>query len=322
MQSIVVYGSRYTSVSSASNKSSTSYLAINLLKTLINQYTNKSNFLHEKSNTILDKLKYLLNQSNGYSKTANMPLLSIESQDLITRKFHLITAHSGYSKDYLNTNFNTNIQNKKGVIGDDAWFIAKQKCMDVLGVADGVGGWHDMGIDPSRFSFNLMKTCKRIVEQEYDLSINQKTPINLLAQSYKTLLESKNNSLLIGSSTACILLFHHDTNLLHTCNLGDSGFCVIRDNRIIHRSQEQQHYFNSPYQIAILPSLNLNNNIQMTNRQENNESLFNDSPESAATSSIQLNEGDFILVATDGLWDNLTESQLLIEISKIKVNLK
>lgn len=264
--------------------------------------------------------------------SCELPLLAIDQDHGLNtiQQLHLITAYSGYSKTYLNQKFNTNIRttridpdaslsgSKRGVIGDDAWFIAKQQNrLDALGVADGVGGWHEIGIDPSKFSSNLMKTCKRLVEQNFDPNIDNKTPINLLEQSYKTLLDSKNNRLLVGSSTACILMFHHETNFLHTCNLGDSGFCVIRNNKIIHRSQEQQHYFNSPYQIAILPN---SRNLEFDEHQVNNQdSLINDSPESAISCSIQLDEGDFILVGTDGLWDNLTDSHLLFEISKLKV---
>lgn len=196
-----------------------------------------------------------------------------------------------------------------------------------------------------------MKTCKRLVEQqEPGKTITSKTPIELLEQSYQTLLDDKNNSYLVGSSTACILLFHHDTNLLHTCNLGDSGFVVVRSNKIIHRSQEQQHYFNSPYQIAILPppknnnthhhntasntntdnvahtisDSNTVNNLSghgQTNRENtgDDETLICDGPEAAITSSLELHEGDFIVMGTDGLWDNLNESHLLVEIAKIKV---
>ncbi len=43
-------------------------------------------------------------------------------------------------------------------------------------------------------------------------------------------------------------------------------------------------------------------------------------PESASTSSFQVIEGDFIVVATDGLWDNVPESFIINEISKIKVS--
>ncbi len=47
--------------------------------------------------------------------------------------------------------------------------------------------------------------------------------------------------------------------------------------------------------------------------------LFNDSPDTAEVSSFQLAEGDFIVIATDGLWDNLDDSTLVMEISKLKV---
>ena len=61
--------------------------------------------------------------------------------------------------------------------------------------------------------------------------------------------------------------------------------------------------------MAILPN--------MSSGEPNN--LFNDSPESAEVSSFELCEGDFIVIATDGLWDNLDEATLLVEISKLKV---
>jgi protein phosphatase PTC7 len=62
-------------------------------------------------------------------------------------------------------------------------------------------------------------------------------------------------SYLLGSSTACIIALHNEKRILHTANLGDSGFVVIRKNTIVHRSQEQQHYFNSPFQLAIHPTI-------------------------------------------------------------------
>lgn len=360
MHSIVLSTSRYGSAASVSNP--TSKLGKSLLKSILNRCTKTAKF-QEKTATFLDKIRYLLTQTipvytsnrllylTGNSLPQNkfpffifgssilsyitpssyeLPLLVIDQDHSLNsiEQLHLVTAYSGYSKNYLNQNFKTNIKTtqfdlvsglsskKRGVIGDDAWFIAKQKRLDVLGVADGVGGWHEFGIDPSKFSSNLMKTCKRLVEQNFEPQIDNKTPKNLLEQSYKTLLESKNNRLLVGSSTACILMFHHETNFLHTCNLGDSGFCIIRNNKIIHRSQEQQHYFNSPYQIAILPN---SRNFEFDHQVNQEQSLINDSPESAISCSIQLDEGDFILVGTDGLWDNLTDSHLLFEISKLKV---
>lgn len=357
MHSIVLSTSRYGSAA-ASVSNPTSKLGKSLLKTILTGCTTTAKF-QEKTATFLDKIRYLLTQTipvytsnrllcltgNGLPpnkfpflifgstilshitpSSYELPLLAIDQDHELNsiEQLHLVTAYSGYSKNYLNQKFKTNItttridsnSKKRGVIGDDAWFIAKQNRLDVLGVADGVGGWHEFGIDPSNFSSNLMKTCKRLVEQNLETQIDNKTPKNLLEQSYKTLIESKNNRLLIGSSTACILMFHHETNYLHTCNLGDSGFCIIRNNKIIHKSQEQQHYFNSPYQIAILPN---SINFEFDHQANPEQSLINDSPESAISCSIQLDEGDFILVGTDGLWDNLTDSHLLFEISKLKV---
>ena len=59
---------------------------------------------------------------------------------------------------------------------------------------------------------------------------------------------------LIGSCTACVVSLHRRDKKLYTANLGDSGFRVIRQGQVVHRSQEQQHYFNSPYQLSVAPS--------------------------------------------------------------------
>ena len=63
-------------------------------------------------------------------------------------------------------------------------------------------------------------------------------------------------SLFVGSSTACIVALDKNKQSLHTANLGDSGFLVVRKGDIVHRSIEQQHAFNTPYQLAIPPENN------------------------------------------------------------------
>ena len=131
------------------------------------------------------------------------------------------------------------LNRKRGTIGDDAWFIASDRGggSDVLGVADGVGGWRDIGVDPSKFSSNLMRTCKRVVEQGLgEARVDHKTPLEILSASYHALLENKNPSL-VGSSTACIIVFNRESHFLHSANLGDSGFVVVRENEVVHRSR-------------------------------------------------------------------------------------
>ena len=43
------------------------------------------------------------------------------------------------------------------------------------------------------------------------------------------------------------------------------------------------------------------------------------SPESAQTTSLGVEEGDMILVGTDGLFDNMSEELLLYNVSKLTV---
>ena len=57
-----------------------------------------------------------------------------------------------------------------------------------IGVADGVGGWRQYGIDPSQFSKKLMQTCEMLVKTGRFVP---NRPSELLASGYKELLEDK-----------------------------------------------------------------------------------------------------------------------------------
>jgi hypothetical protein len=75
---------------------------------------------------------------------------------------------------------------------------------DVIGVADGVGGWRQYGIDPGQFSFQLMQSCERLVKSGYFVSDQ---PARLLAQGFSEMQERKKP--VIGSSTACLAMLSH-----------------------------------------------------------------------------------------------------------------
>ena len=49
------------------------------------------------------------------------------------------------------------------------------------------------------------------------------------------------------------MVLDRHSHRLHTANLGDSGFLVVRGGEVVHRSDEQQHYFNTPFQLSIAP---------------------------------------------------------------------
>lgn len=105
---------------------------------------------------------------------------------------------------------------------------------------------------------------------------------------------------LAGSSTACVLILNRENSTVYTANIGDSGFIVVREGQIIHRSEEQQHYFNTPFQLSLPPP---------------GQNVLSDSPESADTLSFPVRNGDVILAATDGVFDNVP-SDLLLDILK------
>uniref|UniRef100_A0A2H8TK18 Protein phosphatase n=1 Tax=Melanaphis sacchari TaxID=742174 RepID=A0A2H8TK18_9HEMI len=188
----------------------------------------------------------------------------------------------------------------KGKFGDDAWFSAKGKATDVLGVADGVGGWRHYGIDPGEFSSFLMTTCERLVSLG---KVKPNKPNKLLAQSYYELLENKQP--ILGSSTACVVVLNKETSSIYTANIGDSGFMVVRGGHVVHRSEEQQHYFNTPYQLSVPPPAH-------------SGQVLSDSPDSADTSDFAVENGDVILLATDGVFDNVPDHLLLKELSKVE----
>ena len=157
----------------------------------------------------------------------------------------------------------------------------------------------------------LMSQCKRHVDQEVkkfsnSQNINEKTPLEILSGAYRSMKDSKDPEL-IGSSTACVLVFNRDTKKLHSANLGDSGFVIVRNNKIVYRSSAQCHFFNCPYQLSL-----------MTERLMK-QGAISDRPEMADVATVELSEGDFILLATDGLWDNLNDAFLLEELVKLQV---
>lgn len=77
--------------------------------------------------------------------------------------------------------------------GEDAHFI----CVDeqVIGVADGVGGWADVGVDAGLFSRELMSNSVRAIQEEPKDSID---PARVLEKAHS-------GSKAKGSSTACII---------------------------------------------------------------------------------------------------------------------
>uniref|UniRef100_A0A915AR15 Protein phosphatase n=2 Tax=Parascaris univalens TaxID=6257 RepID=A0A915AR15_PARUN len=210
-----------------------------------------------------------------------------------TRNVH--ASCCGFPKDMVN---GPSVVRDHGIFGDDACFIARFRNTHVVGVADGVGGWRRYGIDPSEFSSRLMKICFDLVQLgEFEPC----RPDRLLAHAYAAMSAPPRP---IGSSTACILVVDQDT--LYSANLGDSGFLLLRRGQVVYRSREQTHYFNAPFQLSLLPD-----NARAAG-------FLGDPPEKAELNSIDLQSGDVVVLATDGLWDNVSENLIVEQLSNIQ----
>lgn len=87
--------------------------------------------------------------------------------------------------------------------GQDAFFVSNTGNSKgvAFGVADGVGGWSDSGIDSAHFSHGMCKWMARIAS-DWSSSEKDLTPKELLQTAYDSLVEDGKIS--GGGSTACI----------------------------------------------------------------------------------------------------------------------
>lgn len=160
--------------------------------------------------------------------------------------------------------------------GEDAYFLSTD--MKVIGVADGVGGWGDIGVDPALYSRSLMEGSKLSAESP----LSTRDPVEIMSEGYQY------STYVQGSSTCCIITL--DGNYINAANLGDSGFMVIRGLEIVYRTKEQQHSFNFPYQIGTGSA---------------------DKPHHAQRIQVEVQPDDLIILGTDGLWDNLFDEDII-----------
>jgi len=175
--------------------------------------------------------------------------------------------------------------------GEDSFFVANT--YRTIGIADGVGGWKDEGVDPAEFSNALMENAKHFTETHRD-ELNPETIMQ--AAFDKVVVDRKVRA---GSSTCCIATLKPEGNKwwLDVANLGDSGLLVVRNREILHRVHEKIHAFNSPFQLAVLPP-------HLKGR------AFSDRVLDSIREKVEVRQGDVIVMGTDGLFDNRFNSQL------------
>jgi protein phosphatase PTC7 len=197
--------------------------------------------------------------------------------------------------------------------GQDAFFVSRVgKSGDVaFGVADGVGGWTDSGVDPADFSHGF---SDYMAYTAWTYLPDAKSPAltarGLMQKGYEAV--ANDETIKAGGSTACVGIAREDGSF-EVANLGDSGFVQLRLNAVHNHSDPQTHAFNTPYQLSIIPE-----EMKTKNAAFGGE-MLHDMPKDASVTKHSLRHGDVLVFATDGVWDNLSSQDILRIVSRLMV---
>ncbi|CDF88797.1 related to protein phosphatase 2C homolog 7, mitochondrial [Zygosaccharomyces bailii] len=188
------------------------------------------------------------------------------------------------------------LQGKQSPTGEDNFFIRINSPTDYYaGVADGVGGWAEHGYDSSAISRELCKAMS-------DFSAESKgPPKNIIDLGYDKI--KKDGIVQVGGTTAIVAHFPPDGKL-QVANLGDSWCGVFRNEKLAFQTKFQTVGFNAPYQLAIIPQKLL------VEAQRRGSSYIRNQPADADEYTFQLQKGDIVFLATDGVTDNVATEDM------------
>jgi len=183
--------------------------------------------------------------------------------------------------------------------GEDSFFICRdQGKIYTVGIADGVGGWKDYNYNPAIISRKLMMHANQNCS-------HTQHPRELMELAYNKI---KEDSEIKGGGTTCCILTLEPSGTLKSANIGDSGYIIIRDHSIIAKSELGRTPGGSPHQLSIIP-LALQG-VGIINTPLSDSELL----------EHQICPGDIIILATDGLWDNIQNlNELLFLTTKYSI---
>lgn len=192
----------------------------------------------------------------------------------------------------------------KSPTGEDNYFATSNNIHDIFaGVADGVGGWAEHGYDSSAISRELCRKMDEISTALADMSSKEPllTPKKIIDAAYSKVKDEK--VVKVGGTTA--IMAHFPSNgKLQVANLGDSWCGVFRSSKLVFQTEFQTVGFNAPYQLSIIPE-------EMLKEAERRGSKYIlNTPADADEYSFQLNKNDIVILATDGVTDNIAADDI------------
>jgi protein phosphatase PTC7 len=167
--------------------------------------------------------------------------------------------------------------------GEDATFVLDR----TFGVFDGVSGatkedglplYSKTLADQILKNLSSSGSMPEAATTARGLSFSELGRLLLLASTYA-------NENATGASTAILGSIGEDS-VLRVINLGDSAAWVVRDGAVVARTKEISHYFDCPYQLAVDSP---------------------DRPRDCTKLQLELLPQDIVLMASDGIFDNLSE---------------
>ena len=149
----------------------------------------------------------------------------------------------------------------------------------------GGGGAQNSGVDPALYARQLMKLAGQYVVEMR----GTRGGVEVQADPEEALAKAHVGVRILGSSTACVAVYNARDGRLRACNVGDSGFVVVRGGKLVFRSDIGQHYFNCPLQLS---------------------ADGGDTAYSGDAYAIEMRDGDLVVMGTDGLFDNLFDHEV------------
>lgn len=206
--------------------------------------------------------------------------------------------------------------------GEDAFFASEAG--SAVGVADGVSEWGwRFGMNPRDFSSQLMRGAQAAVEAvRTDGSASAKERAARALEAGHAGVDS------FGAATAIVAVLDPSNMQLGVANLGDSGLRQFRrapESSAVHvvaKTEEQQHAFNQPFQLSRIPApadfprLLAEGKTTLVEAVRKCKEIKLDQPSDACLYGFPVEEGDLIMLASDGVFDNLHDAELCDIVSK------
>jgi protein phosphatase PTC7 len=172
--------------------------------------------------------------------------------------------------------------------GEDA-FISSDF---IVAVADGVGGYADMGVNPAAFTRRVMYHTLAHAQK----NVGGKAQEALTAGLDGTLAEKVDGGCPATVATIMKSPKSARATVGDILNLGDCGTILFRKDKALYQTAVQQHSFNCPFQLP------------------------DDTPARGATDTVTLEPGDVILQASDGVFDNVFSDRIFEMLRKVYRN--